>query len=202
MSTDFFHDAIQPTLFDDDGVLIPMPEVTQEYADSLVSMPFSMPEYLAFPVKGVPAPQGSKNTYGGRPTKAGGISKPHTTEANPRTRPWRMDVRDAAETAVRSQGWQIAEGAVEVSLIFYKKRPLAHYGTGKNSNVLKKDAPHLCITGPDIDKLSRAILDSLTTAGVYRDDKQVADLHARHVYAARDSDFAAGGVFVQVQPAE
>lgn len=41
------------------------------------------------------------------------------------------------------QGFFIAgpfKGPVEVSLVFYFKRPLYHYGTGRNSNILKPNS--------------------------------------------------------------
>lgn len=197
MSIDFFHAAIQPTLFDEEDLpiapVLPDPE--------LPPVPFLMQDtYLGFFVPGKPAPQGSKTTYGGRPTKSGGISKPHTTEANPRTRPWRADVREAATAARIDQGWDTATGPVEVRLTFYKPRPLGHYGTGKNSEVLKPGAPYYVLTGPDIDKLSRAVLDAMTNALVYRDDKQVVVLSAQHLYVERRT--WQGGVFVQVEPLE
>lgn len=198
MSTDFFHDAIQPSLFEDTAP-VPKPVDIEGSYDVLLYRTGN----LAFQVIGRPAPQGSKSTFGGRPTKAGGISRPHTVEANKRTRPWRQDVFSAADDARIQQEWPTEVGPVEVTLTFYKPRPKNHYGTGKNSNVLKNGMPYYVTTGPDVDKLSRAILDSLTNAQVYLDDKQVADLHAKHVYAERGSTFAGdGGVFVQVQPLE
>lgn len=132
-------------------------------------------------VLGTPVPQGSKTPWG--------------TEANPHTRPWRATI--AAEAHAARNGQPPIDGPVNVNLTFRLPRPKAHYRTGKRFAELRPDAPTWSPKKPDIDKLCRAALDSLTTAGVWRDDSQVATLHARKVYAT-DNDLA--GVDIVVQP--
>ena len=48
---------------------------------------------------------------------------------------------------------------------------------------------------PDLDKLLRAVLDACTTGGVWRDDSQVATIHARKVYAG-DADLVGCDIVV------
>ena len=47
----------------------------------------------------------------------------------------------------------------------------------------KKSAHLSCCTRPDLDKLIRAVLDALQTAGLYTDDSRVAHIEARKVWA-------------------
>ena len=209
MTTDFFHDAIQPPLIDVviDGA---RPGIRCHQAHSVTvydtpqmhhpAVPYP-DTFLHFSVYGKPAPQGSKRTGGGHMMANGKISKPHSFEANKRTRPWRAVVRDAAEQRIADHlcYWGIADGPVEVNLTFFKPRPKYHYGTGKNADRLKPDMPYYCTTGPDVDKMSRAILDSMTDARVYLDDSQVVSLHAVHVYADKDGTYPTGGVSVTVE---
>ena len=130
---------------------------------------------VAFTVHGVPAPQGSKNPWGG--------------EANPRTRPWRAAVSAAAAEEMGEEG--VLLGPVEVRVTFRFPRPKAHYRTGKNADLLRDTAPTFHTSYPDLDKLQRAIGDSLTGV-VLRDDKQIA----RWVVAKEYGDQALAHVYV------
>lgn len=122
---------------------------------------------LDFVVHGEPAPQGSKNQFGG--------------ESNPRTRPWRAAV--SAEAAVAMRDRALLDEPVQVKVEFLFTRPKAHYGTGKNAAVLKGGAPEYVSRAPDLDKLARAILDALTGI-VFRDDAQVAHLNVWKRYGS------------------
>lgn len=63
-------------------------------------------------------------------------------------------------------------GPVSITVIMVMRRPKSHYGTGRNAEVLKADAPKWCTTKPDVDKVLRAICDCGT--GIWwRDDAQV-----------------------------
>jgi crossover junction endodeoxyribonuclease RusA len=108
---------------------------------------------ISFQVRGLPAPQGSKRHVGnGR-----------MVESSKRVAPWRQDVRE--EAMKHAPGSPLA-GGLCVTLGFYLPVP--------------KSAPKkrrlLATKRPDIDKLARAVLDALTSAGVYRDDSQVVEL--------------------------
>ena len=116
---------------------------------------------LAFTVDGIPAPQGSKNQFGG--------------EANPRTRPWRAAV--AAEAARATGSQPLLDGPLAITVTFTFPRPKAHYRKAG----LKPDAPIYHATRPDTDKLVRAIGNALTGVAI-RDDSQLAVVRACKVY--------------------
>lgn len=124
---------------------------------------------ISFVVHGSAAPQGSKNQFG--------------AEANPRTRPWRAAV--TAEAARAADGQPLMDGPVAVRAVFHFARPKAHYRTGKHNGELRGDAPHYRDNGPDLDKLCRAIGDSLTGT-VIRDDRQITSWSALKVWGDRD----------------
>lgn len=63
------------------------------------------------------------------------------------------------------------EGALSCSITFYFTRP----------KTVKREHPSV---KPDIDKLGRAILDSLTQAGVIKDDALICDLNLNKQYTA------------------
>lgn len=123
---------------------------------------------LQFTVVGTPAPQGSKNPYGG--------------ESNPRTKPWRAAVSAQASEAMGSR--PLIDGPVAIVATFCFTRPKGHYGTGRNATVLKANAPRYVATIPDLDKLQRAIGDSLSGVCI-RDDRQIACWHVQKVYAEK-----------------
>jgi Holliday junction resolvase RusA-like endonuclease len=110
---------------------------------------------VEFTAYGTPAPQGSKNQFGG--------------ESNPRTRPWR-----AAVTAEAAQHFdKPLTGPVRVGVTFVFTRPRKHYRTGKHADELRGDAPLWMATTPDADKLCRAIGDALSGVAIL-DEKQIA----------------------------
>ena len=124
--------------------------------------PIERLERLEFTVPGVAIPQGSKQGYvvGKRAV---------IVDANKaKLKPWRATVRDKAETVLA--GRTGFDGACSVSIGFYLPRP---------KSVIRL-RPHV---KPDTDKLVRSILDSLTDAGVFKDDALVVDLNAHKYYA-------------------
>ena len=130
-------------------------------------------------VNGVPAPQGSKKHVGR------GI----LIESSKQLPTWRAAVNAAYMTATK--GLTSYDGPVEVRAVFAMPRPRHHYGTGRNTGILKPryaDMPH--ITKPDSDKLTRAILDALSTTntqlGAYKDDSHVVRLEINKRYVRQD----------------
>jgi crossover junction endodeoxyribonuclease RusA len=99
-------------------------------------------------------------------------------------KPWRDNVRSAAIEALDTE---IGYGPdpVTVMITFTFARPQNHYGTGKNAGKVRGSAPPFPSShnAGDLDKCVRACFDSLTDAGVWRDDSQVVFLMARKVYA-------------------
>jgi len=131
-------------------------------------------------VLGVPVPQGSKRVFHGR-----------LVDVNrDKLRDWRAMVGGAVADLGR------IEGPVKVWLIFYMPRPRGHYGSGRNSSVLRPSAPAYPATKPDIDKLVRACLDAMTGM-VFRDDSQVVFLNAHKHYA----DARQPGVYIEIEEA-
>lgn len=94
-----------------------------------------------------------------------------------RLQPWRREVSGEACTAMAGQ--PPFEGLVTVTMEFFKPRPKSHYGSGKNSNILKDSAPAAPGVMPDLGKLARAIQDALSKI-VYTDDsKIVSEVHVK-----------------------
>jgi len=114
-------------------------------------------EGIAFTVRGIPAPQGSKRHVGG------GV----LVESSNKVAPWRQDVRRAAEDAMN--GHLPFDGPLEVVVTFTLAKP----------RTVKREMPHV---RPDVDKLLRSTLDALGSAGVYGDDSQVVHSDALKVY--------------------
>ena len=66
----------------------------------------------------------------------------------------------------------------------HQHRPAGHYGSGKYSQRVKPSAPRHPGRKPDLDKLVRAVFDSLTSI-VWIDDAQVVRLTAMKRYIDR-----------------
>lgn len=152
---------------------------------------------VSFFVAGDPAPQGSKQArpiYKGRGKGRVFTGRVALVESSTKVKPWREQVAAAARIAYR--GRAPMTGPLEVSLVFEMPRPQSHWGTGRNAGVLKASAPEWCDKKPDKDKLTRAIYDALTTAGVWLDDAQAVIGRQEKLYA-NDSP----GVHIQISPA-
>jgi Holliday junction resolvase RusA-like endonuclease len=72
---------------------------------------------------------------------------------------------------------------LRVTITFQFPRPRSHYRTGKHSAELRPDAPHWHTTKPDRDNAEKAVLDCLTTIGMWKDDCQVCAGEVRKCYA-------------------
>jgi crossover junction endodeoxyribonuclease RusA len=131
---------------------------------------------IEFYVNGIPAPQGSKTAYINKHT-----GRANVVDQNGATlKPWREDVRAAA----LKHGGRIAPGeALTAQIMFYLPRPKSHFRTGRNAGLLRDAAPDVPRTKPDLDKLVRAVLDALTSAGTYADDANVVLVSAGKFYA-------------------
>jgi crossover junction endodeoxyribonuclease RusA len=128
---------------------------------------------ISFDVLGRPAPQGSKKSIGNN----------RFIETSKFLPAWRAEVKRAAQHAVEVNGWEPVSGPVELEVMFYLERPATISAT-------KRPYP---IVPPDIDKLLRAVGDSLTGV-VYDDDSQVIRTLAWKTYA----DTREPGAFIRV----
>lgn len=122
-------------------------------------------------VDGIPKPQPRPRAVirGNR----AGVYDPGTAES------WRSSVREAA--LPMRPGTPIS-GPVQIKMRFRLPRPQSHYRTGKRYKDLKPSAPIPHTKKPDIDNLAKAVMDSLSDIGMWRDDSIVWDEHATKIY--------------------
>lgn len=109
---------------------------------------------------GEPASQGSHSVINGRIVQVN--SSKH--------KKWRNAVVFAALDLI-GEDWEPIDEPVELSVIFYLPRPKT-----------VQDRKYPSVT-PDLDKLVRAVADSLTDAGIYADDSRIIRLTATKLYA-------------------
>ena len=116
---------------------------------------------IAFTAHGAPEPQGSARAFvrGGRAV---------VTSDNPDLHGWRQVVAWAAQ---QHRPAEVIRGPVRVRLRFYLTRP---------ASVSERRRPRP-IVKPDLDKLTRAVLDALTGI-VWADDSQVVEVEASKNY--------------------
>jgi crossover junction endodeoxyribonuclease RusA len=114
---------------------------------------------LTIDVSGDPASQGSHSVINGR------IVQVNSTKH----KRWRNAVVFAALDLI-GDGWEPIQEPVELSVIFYLPRP----------KTATRDFPAVM---PDLDKLIRAVGDSLTDAGILADDSRIITIHAKKLYA-------------------
>lgn len=122
---------------------------------------------IEFEVHGKPQPQGSAKAFIPK-----GWNRAVITSDNKTLKPWRQDVSQVALQAMR--GNPPAESPVRVSVIFRFARPKS-----VKASVAYKT------TKPDVDKLLRSVLDSMTGI-VFRDDSQVVMLVGQKEFAAAE----------------
>ena len=131
-------------------------------------------ETIGFWVVGAPIPQGSKSV-----SRQGFLY-----EANKKLKPWRKAVAEVAKgIAEFNQFFAPRPEAVEVRICFIMPRPKS----------TPKKTPH-ATKRPDIDKLTRSILDSLTGIA-WEDDSQVTVLACQKTIAEPSQE---PGVYVVV----
>ena len=94
-------------------------------------------------------------------------------------KPWASSISYCAMQAIQHQ--KPFAGPVSIDLVFIMPRPKGHFGTGKNSQVIKESAPSRHVSKPDLDKLVRCVKDALTNV-VWNDDSQVYELTATKQY--------------------
>jgi len=114
---------------------------------------------IAFFVPGLPKPKGSKNAFV-IPGRSGARPRAVLVDQNSHDlKSWAHSV--SAEARLHAPD-ALIEGPVEMRLMFYVKAPKS----------LRKTVPSFATKKPDLDKLTRAVWDSLSGV-LYRDDSQV-----------------------------
>ncbi len=142
----------------------------------------SRPPVFELEVRDRPAPQGSKKGFVNPRT-----GRVQLKEMSDYVDAWRESVRKDAYRA--RAGRPTLDEPLHVAMVFTKLRPKSHYRTGKNSHLLRPDAPIQPPSAPDLSKLLRSTEDALTAAGVWRDDALVVEYRrAAKVYACEDVD--------------
>lgn len=124
-------------------------------------------------VHGEAEPAGSKKAF-----MKPGMRYPVVVDANANAKGWK---RQVAAAAAELHLDELLEGALAIEIHFFGIRPKGHYGTGRNAGVLRDAAPLFPTVRPDIDKLTRGVLDGLTGA-LYRDDAQIVRKYAEKHY--------------------
>ena len=130
---------------------------------------------VAFTVYGQPQQRGSKTPWIPRRKDGSMVTKDGrpviaTMDSNKNSKAWMAAISAAA--GEHYQGMPLIEGPVIFTARFYFHRPKSHFGTGKNTGVLKSTAPLHHTQTPDLAKLIRCAEDGITKV-IWADDKQV-----------------------------
>lgn len=154
---------------------------------------------ISFFIPGLPKPAGSKRGFPiYRGPRAAKVFTGHVAmvDACETSKDWKRAVAIAAKAAL-PPGFKPLEGPLRVSFVFYMPRPKGHFRTGKNSSLLKADAPVYPMFKPDVLKLARAVEDALTSVA-WVDDAQIFSEHLEKFYQA-NHPFSQTGVQVQIE---
>jgi Holliday junction resolvase RusA-like endonuclease len=115
--------------------------------------------------------------YAGKPCKCPIMVTHVEDDFGKRLNPWRREVTGEACQAMN--GEPPLACLVVVTMEFFRPRPKAHYGSGRNARVLKDSAPSAPGTAPDLGKQARAIQDAMSKI-VYTDDSMiVSEVHVK-----------------------
>lgn len=123
---------------------------------------------LKIRVYGVPAPQGSKKGF----VVNGRVNM--VEQSHKKLKPWREEVSDCAAKVV--DGRDPLDGPLFVNIAFFMKRP---------AKPKFMDFPAVY---PDVDKLTRGVLDALKMGGAIADDSRVVACIATKAFADTPDD--------------
>lgn len=132
---------------------------------------------ITIDVLGTPAPKGSSRAMvrGGRAVNVPGGSDVGRTKL----KSWDRSVRESASDVIGKRTEPVYIGVpLLVAIEFRMARPAGHWG----KRGLRSSAPSSPTTKPDIDKLARSTLDSLTGLA-FDDDSRIVRLACTKVYA-------------------
>lgn len=141
-------------------------------------------------VYGMPAPQGSKRFVGTTKTGRGLL-----VESSKKVKPWRQDVRAAAEQLREQVGHLMPmDGPLRVSMVFTVPKPASAPKKRRTWPDRK----------PDVSKLARSTEDALSDAGVWADDARVVEYsRLAKVYPCEDPEaLPSPGVRITVRRAD
>lgn len=87
--------------------------------------------------------------------------------------------------------------ALRLEVTTWHSRPRAHYGTGKNADKLKPNAPAFKISRPDFDNYVKIVADALNQVA-YHDDAQIVSAVVEKRYVTAEQPMAATSVTLRV----
>ena len=96
---------------------------------------------------------------------------------------YRKAIRNMAIAQMRNQKAEKIEGAVNMNIIYAFRRPKSLSKKERNEIDGGKNIPKT--TKPDIDNLTKAILDALNGIA-WKDDAQVTQINIQKVWSAKD----------------
>ena len=128
-----------------------------------------MRRHLTMYVAGVPAAQPRPRMV----RATGRVYTPTTADA------WKRAVREAWTEA----GTESFAGPLAVHLMISMPRPKSHL---TRMGLVTKAAPRHHVSRPDIDNLSKSILDALTDIGAFKDDSLIVTLRASKTWAVAE----------------
>jgi|ERR1043166_1422034 crossover junction endodeoxyribonuclease RusA len=131
---------------------------------------------IEFFCPGLPKGAGSKSAFAVKKQGAYTGKVIVTDSSGAAGKHWRSEVTSIAFKTMADLGLAPLQEAVILRCKFIMPRPKHHYGTGRNSGVLKDNAPSVHTSAPDATKLVRAVEDSLKNL-CWRDDAQVVEQH-------------------------
>ena len=102
---------------------------------------------------------------------------------------WKDAVANAATRALILAQPQIKEAIqtpVALRLEFYMPRPKSHFRKGEIRVIYQTEKGFSHVIKPDLDNLEKAVMDALTTAGIWKDDSQVCSKKSAKFYANGD----------------
>lgn len=70
---------------------------------------------------------------------------------------------------------------LSVNMVFVFTRPKSHYRSGKNSHILKDDAPIYHVSKPDCDNLAKFVMDALNKI-YWKDDSLICSISVTKKY--------------------
>lgn len=139
---------------------------------------------ITLEVLGTPAPKGSSRAFVNKRTGRAIVAPSGSAANKDKLRSWDINVRAASRIAIGdTDAPPFVDKALRVTIVFALARPAGHWGKGRNAGKLSPSAPRFPQGKPDIDKLARTTLDSLTGI-VFDDDSRIVQLAIDKTYAA------------------
>jgi len=100
--------------------------------------------------------------------------------------PSKKDKKDWLKCVIKYAPEKPFDYPLKVNVEFYFPRPKNHYRSGRYSEELKKNAPTIHSSMPDVDNLAKFVLDAMNGA-FYNDDRQVVELNCHKEYTSKNS---------------